>query len=107
MRWAITYPLGPAKALAAGARQLPRLDPALPLEEGPSAYVPLEEGIQTGRFVEPLPRCLTAVAESPIMGRVERLGIYSDAYFIRLMESLASDFRTVHGVIGPQLFGRL
>ena len=84
MRWVITDPRGPRAAL--DVAPLP------------------EEWKNHSRLAEPLPRHLDALAGEI---RVDRLGVYADAYFIRLADSLASDFKAVARALGTPDFRRL
>lgn len=50
---------------------------------------------------------LSFIQEAPPLGREERLGIYANAYFVRLLEALGAVFPAVHRILGPADFGRL
>jgi hypothetical protein len=83
LRWAITDPRGPLEALKATA---------------PDSHP---------RLTEPLPRRLEAIANRPPVLRDERIGVYADAYFIRLSDSLAADFCGVRRALGLPKFQQL
>src|SRR5579864_9297536 len=74
MRWIITEPRGIQEALSNPWT----LDPAL-----------------AGRYKEP-ERQLEVIEEAAPLSRHDRLDVYANAYFYRLLESLASDYKAVH-----------
>jgi hypothetical protein len=80
MRWAITDPRGASAALAGP----------------PSASHP-----------EPGRRLSDWVSKQAPLSRAERLDIYAEAYFSRLAEALAEDFRSLRGVLGETAFAVL
>ena len=86
LRWIITHPRGVSHALV-----------------GTELPVPLREQ----RFTEPQPRRLEKITYAPPFSRERRLGVYSNAYFSRLLESLESDFPATRRVLGQDLFRRL
>jgi hypothetical protein len=47
------------------------------------------------------------IAEVPSLSARDRLAVYSDAYFLRLLDSLGSDFTATHRVLGDADFRRL
>ncbi|MBS2025637.1 MAG: DUF692 family protein, partial [Deltaproteobacteria bacterium] len=81
LRWSFTDPRGVAGALAN--------------EPGPT------------RAQEPEPRALHAIAEGPPASREERLSVYAEAYFVRLVEALSSDFPAVKRAVGAAEFHSL
>jgi len=62
----------------------------------------LDDGPGPRRAQEPQPRLFDEV-----VGGEDRLGIYADAYFLRIRDSLANDFRAVRRAIGEHAFHRL
>lgn len=50
---------------------------------------------------------LSFIQEAPPLGRAERLGIYANAYFARLLDALAAVFPATRRVLGAADFGRL
>lgn len=50
---------------------------------------------------------LSFIQEAPPLGREERLGIYANAYFVRLLDALGAVFPGVRRVLGSADFGRL
>jgi hypothetical protein len=86
LRWIITHPQGISNALAG-------------VDSSPS--------LPDQRFVEPKPRRLDEITQAPPFLREQRLGVYSNAYFARLLESLESDFPAVRRVLGQDPFRRL
>lgn len=106
MRWIFTNPQGPYKALSRAPSEDVRPDPAI-LYDGLVEDLSFPNGgVSCGRFQEPLPRLFGMIHE-PGSDPLQRLSIYADAYFARLLESLASDFKTLHDVLGSQHFQRL
>src|SRR5690349_10960396 len=85
MRWIITEPRGIREALSSSWT----LDPAL-----------------AKRYQEPV-RQLEVIDEAPPLSPHDRLGVYANAYFYRLLESLAADYKTVHRVLGEEKFHEL
>jgi len=61
----------------------------------------LADGAPAGRDV------LGLVVERPPRSRVERLDVYAEAYFARLLECLEEDFPALKRVLGDNLFGEL
>jgi hypothetical protein len=55
------------------------------------------------RYKEPL-RQLDVIEEAAPLSRDDRLDIYANAYFYRLLESLAADFKTVQRTVGEEKF---
>jgi hypothetical protein len=82
MRWVITEPRGIHAALTSPWT----LDPSL-----------------AGRYKEP-ERQLEVIEETVPLSRNDRLDVYANAYFYRLLESLAADFVTVHRILGEERF---
>ncbi|TMA31133.1 MAG: DUF692 family protein [Deltaproteobacteria bacterium] len=62
----------------------------------------LDNGSGPRRAQEPKPRLFGRV-----VGGEDRLGIYANAYFLRIRDSLASDFRAVRRAVGEHAFHRL
>lgn len=56
---------------------------------------------------EPVPSCLESIAEAPPLSREERLDIYAEAYFERLVEVLEDDYAALKRVLGTDLFRAL
>lgn len=56
---------------------------------------------------EPKPRLLSEIVDAPPLRRESRLDIYAEAYFARLVDSLAKDFEAVHSVLDENSFRRL
>lgn len=77
MKWAITEPHGLAAALASGANG------------------------------EPEPRLLDVIVGTPALNRVDRLDIYAEAYFARIVDALAADFELSRKLLGERDFRRL
>lgn len=107
MRWVITHPAGPKKALQTPPSPRKPADPAMPLEVLNDVPANAFDVDAAPRFYEPQPRRWADVKGPSTRERLTRLSVYADAYFIRIMESLAADFPTLYGVLGPQLFPRL
>src|SRR5213076_598274 len=63
--------------------------------------VALDDGPGPRRAREPKPRLFGRV-----VGGEDRLGIYADAYFLRIRDSLANDFRAVRRAVGENAFHR-
>jgi hypothetical protein len=82
MRWIITEPRGIRAALTSSWPH----DPAL-----------------AERYKEP-ERQWDVIEEAAPLSRHDRLDVYANAYFNRLLESLAADFTTVHRVVGEEKF---
>ena len=80
MRWAITDPRGVESALA---------DP------------------ETGTRAEPAPRCIDRIAELAPLTRTDRLAVYAEAYYARILEALENDFPTLRQSIGESSFRKL
>lgn len=55
------------------------------------------------RYKEPA-RQLEVIEEAAPLPKKDRLDVYANAYFYRLLESLAADFKTVHRVLGEEKF---
>ncbi|MBI3544224.1 MAG: putative DNA-binding domain-containing protein [Deltaproteobacteria bacterium] len=53
---------------------------------------------------EPRPRCLEAIAENGPLSRLERLDVYAEAYYARLLECLEQDFPALKRVLGDDIF---
>ena len=56
---------------------------------------------------EPRRRCLDSIVEAPPLDRLERLDIYAEGYYSRLLECLEDDYETLKRVLGDKLFRRL
>jgi len=82
MRWVVTEPRGIQEALSSPWT----LDPAL-----------------ANRYIEPT-RQLDVIEEAAPLSTHDRLDVYANAYFYRLLESLGADFVTVHRVVGEEKF---
>jgi hypothetical protein len=59
------------------------------------------------RGPEPLPRFLDMIDEGLPLGRVKRLDVYAEGYFLRLHDCLAEDFSCVRHALGEERFRRL
>ncbi len=57
--------------------------------------------------MEPKPSCLLEVVDAPPLPRQDRLDIYAEAYFARLVDSLAKDYEAIHAVLDEDSFRRL
>jgi hypothetical protein len=57
--------------------------------------------------LEKTPSVLPLIATDPPLSVEHRLGIYSDAYFLRLLECLETDFPATRRLIGPERFAEL
>ncbi len=86
MRWIVTDPRGVREALA---------DPF------PQARPFLE------RYTSPQKTALPWIAETPPIGKEERLDIYAEAYFARVLESMKTDFSITARVLGEHSFQKL
>lgn len=84
MRWVLTYP--------AGAGEVVRR---------PRGKAPLPR--HWSRGAEPK-RCLPVIGQSPEVSQGERLAIYGDGYFIRIIGVLATHYVCVRNVIGEHEF---
>ena len=73
LRWAITDPRGVERALA--GEKVEELNPE--------------------RYIEPQPRLLRSIVESSVASQEERLSVYAEAYFSRLLEAMENDFPRV------------
>jgi hypothetical protein len=82
MRWVVTEPRGISAALASPWT----LDASL-----------------ADRYDEP-ERQLEIIEEAAPLSRHDRLDVYANAYFYRLLESLTNDYKTVHRVLGEETF---
>jgi hypothetical protein len=82
MRWVITEPRGIREALTSPWT----LDPAL-----------------AHRYKEP-DRQLRVIEEAAPLSTHDRLDVYANAYFYRLLESLGADYMAVHRVLGEERF---
>jgi hypothetical protein len=82
MRWIITEPRGIQEALSSPWT----LDSSL-----------------SNRYKEPV-RQLEVIEEAAPLSTQDRLDVYANAYFYRLLESLASDYKTVHRILGEEKF---
>jgi hypothetical protein len=82
MRWIITEPRGIRAALTSSWPH----DPAL-----------------AERYKEP-ERQLDVIEEAAPLSRHDRLDVYANAYFYRLLDSLTTDFKTVHRIVGEEKF---
>jgi len=82
MRWIITEPRGIREALTSPWT----LDPSL-----------------ANRYKEP-DRQLRVIEEAAPLSTHDRLDVYANAYFYRLLESLGVDYMTVHRVVGDEHF---
>ena len=87
LRWLFTEPNGVEGALS------------------PSTRVPSSRRMR--RLEEPKPRLAGWIEDGPPIGRVRRLSVYSNAYFLRLLESLGSDFEAVKRALGEGRFRSL
>ncbi len=74
MRWIITEPRGVTQALC--------------------------EPKRSGRFKEPKPRCLTLVYKDNRLNQTNRLDVYAEAYFARLLEVLSQDYQVLERTMG-------
>jgi hypothetical protein len=83
MRWVLTYPNGVEGAIA--HTSLPKF-----WTRGP----------------EPK-RLLKVINETPVLTRIERLSIYGDGYFLRLVECLGGNFESVKNLLGEDLFSQV
>ena len=82
MRWVITEPRGVREAVSSPWT----LDSAL-----------------ANRYKEPM-RQWDVIEEAAPLTTHDRLGVYANAYFYRLQESLAADYKTVQRVLGEEKF---
>jgi len=102
MRWMITEPRGIKEALATPCPPVPVF-----LERGSSSTNALEgwpyDSSMAERYKEPT-RYVEVIQEVPPLSRHDRLGVYANAYFYRLLESLAVDYRAVQRVVGEESF---
>jgi hypothetical protein len=48
-----------------------------------------------------------AIVDAPPLGVAERLGIYRNAYRVRLIEALGDTYPVLHAVLGDEVFGEL
>ena len=86
LRWIITEPRGIRKALETPARA----------------------GVHSTKArVEPQPRLLEMIVDAPPLPRDQRLGVYADAYFLRLLECLETDFPATRRALGKEAFAPL
>ncbi len=53
---------------------------------------------------EPQPRCLGAIVEAEPLTKIERLDVYAEAYYSRLLECLELDFPALKRVLGEDIF---
>jgi len=81
LRWIITDPRGVECALSRD-EVVEKLDPK--------------------RYVEPHPKLLSSFIETPNASRNERLSVYAEAYFSRLLEVLENDFATTRRALGDE-----
>lgn len=51
--------------------------------------------------------CLPAISGKPPLSEKERLAIYGDGYFLRLVGCMGENFESTRNVIGPHAFGHL
>ncbi len=87
MRWIITDPRGVEAALA---EKIPDADPRdLP------------------RYLEPIPSALDCISGDEKLGVTERLDIYAEGYFARILEALESDYKRVKELVGEYGFQKL
>lgn len=98
MRWLITDPRGPYRALS---------DPHALDHRPDGTCAQFENWAGSFRSVEPLPRQFDAIADVRPLAREARVSIYADAYFIRLLESLGADFAAVRRAAGETAFRQL
>jgi len=102
MRWVITEPRGIREALSSPWPP----DPVF-LERGSSSTNALEgwplDPTLAQRYKEP-ERQLQVIEQAAPLSTHDRLDVYANAYFYRLLESLAADFTTVHRVLGEERF---
>jgi hypothetical protein len=89
MRWVITDPRG--------------VDPAL-ADPRPSSPEALK---YADRYNEPSRRLLDFVSGHPPLPASERLSIYAEGYFARLLESMTADFGALQAVLGEESFLKL
>src|SRR5258708_1482829 len=82
MRWVITEPRGIREALTSPWT----LDPSL-----------------ANRYKEP-ERQLEVIEEAARLSTHDRLDVYANAYFYRLLETLGADYTAVHRVVGEEKF---
>jgi len=81
LRWIITDPRGVERALSGDD---------------------VEEKLDLKRYIEPHPKLLTSIFETPNVSRNERLSVYAEAYFSRLLEVLGNDFSTTRKALGDE-----
>jgi len=67
----------------------------------------LEGAEKTLRRTEPKPRLLSWIADGPPIDVKHRLAVYADGYFMRLLDSLDSDFKTMRRALGETPFRQL
>lgn len=53
------------------------------------------------------PRYLHVIGQTPELNRAERLSIYGEGYFLRLVDCLGANYETVKNVLGADLFDTL
>ena len=56
---------------------------------------------------EPEPSCLMAVEETPGFSRRERLDVYAEGYYLRILQSMGEDYRAVQRWLGDGEFRSL
>ncbi len=86
MKWVITDPRGVTTALT----------------EVPNLNLPF-----LIRYLAPERNCLGFIMDTPPILKCERLDIYAEAYFTRLLESFTADFEIIFKVVGEDVFSKL
>jgi hypothetical protein len=66
----------------------------------------LEEALAAPRR-EPRPRRLDSIVEQPPLSRIDRLDVYAEAYYARLLECLEDDFSLLRRLTGEGAFRAL
>jgi hypothetical protein len=87
MKWIITDPRG--------------------VEEALKLSTPTGEIENKERYTEPALRALDFIVTSESLGAIERLDVYAEAYFARILESLQVDFALTFYLIGEAPFQKL
>lgn len=88
MRWIVTDPRGVNGALD---------DP----HPAPGTKSPID------RYLAPSPDCLAAIAGDKVAPAPARLGVYAEAYFLRIVDCMGRDFRRTRSLLGADGFAML
>ncbi len=97
LKWVITDPRGVHDAIK---NPTPKIHAA-------ERFTPKDLNRYIRRYTEPTPTCFWQIKDSVVMAREDRLDIYAEGYFLRIVEALSEDFPQLERLLGQEAFHTL